>query len=120
MGLDTTANPQQAAAWDGDEGTFWADHETRFDVGIAADNPRFFAAASIRPTDRVLDVGCGCGATTCTAARLAWRGRALGIDLSSRMLERARGGAAPKGSTTSSSSRPTRRCTHSPRVRSTS
>jgi SAM-dependent methyltransferase len=97
MGLETTANPQQAAAWDGDEGSFWADHEARFDTGIAAHNPRFFAAAAIRPTDRVLDVGCGCGATTRTAARLAWRGSALGLDLSSRMLERARARSSAEG-----------------------
>jgi SAM-dependent methyltransferase len=97
MGLETTANPQQAAGWDGDEGTFWADHEARFDAGIAAHNPRFFAAAAIQPTDRVLDVGCGCGATTRIAARLAWRGSALGVDLSSRMLERARARSRAEG-----------------------
>jgi SAM-dependent methyltransferase len=97
MGLETTANPQQAAAWDGDEGAFWVEHEDRFDAGIAALNPRFFAAAAIEPTDRVLDVGCGCGMTTRTAARLAWRGSALGVDLSARMLERARARSAAEG-----------------------
>ena len=32
MGLETTANPQQAEAWDGDEGSLWAEHEARFDM----------------------------------------------------------------------------------------
>jgi SAM-dependent methyltransferase len=97
MGLSTTVNPEQAAAWDGDEGAFWVDHEARFDAGVSAHNPRFFAAAGIRPTDRVLDVGCGCGATTRIAARLAWRGRTLGVDLSGRMIERARARSAAEG-----------------------
>ena len=94
MSLESTANPQQAAAWDGDEGTFWAEHEARFDAGIAAHNPRFVAAAAIQPPDRVLDIGCGCGATTRLAARLAYQGSALGVDLSSQMLERARARSA--------------------------
>ncbi|MDG6107477.1 methyltransferase domain-containing protein [Dactylosporangium aurantiacum] len=38
-------------------------------------------AWSVRPTDRVLDIGCGAGTTTRDAARLAFDGSALGIDL---------------------------------------
>jgi SAM-dependent methyltransferase len=47
-------------------------------------------AASIGPLERVLDVGCGNGATTRAAARVAARGSALGLDLSEAMVEHAR------------------------------
>jgi len=45
----------------------------------------------------VLDIGCGCGETTRMAAREAQSGSAFGIDLSSRMIERARERAAAEG-----------------------
>ncbi len=45
----------------------------------------------------MLDIGCGTGQTTRDAARLAASGTALGIDLSSRMLEVARSRAEQEG-----------------------
>ena len=87
-------NAAQLAAWDGDEGAYWAQHADRFDRSIAAHHARFLAAADVRPADRVLDVGCGTGQTTRDVARSAHAGSALGVDLSSRMLEHARRQAA--------------------------
>jgi ubiquinone/menaquinone biosynthesis C-methylase UbiE len=48
-----------------------------------------FAAAGVRPADRVLDVGCGAGDTTRTAARPASRGYVAGVGLSAPLLRRA-------------------------------
>ena len=48
------------------------------------------AAYRISSGDSVLDVGCGTGLTTREAARAAAPGRVVGIDVSERMLERAR------------------------------
>ena len=47
----------------------------------------------------MLDVGCGTGQTTRDAARAASAGSALGVDLSSRMLDYARHRAAEEGVT---------------------
>ena len=80
-------NADQLHAWDGAGGAFWTAHADRFDEGVARYQPRFLAAAAIRATDTVLDVGCGNGRTTCDAARRA--SRVLGVDLSSSMLELA-------------------------------
>jgi ubiquinone/menaquinone biosynthesis C-methylase UbiE len=64
-------------------------HDELYDAGLARYDPFFLAAAAIAPTDRVLDIGCGNGSTTCEAARRASQGSALGVDLSARMIERA-------------------------------
>jgi SAM-dependent methyltransferase len=50
----------------------------------------FRAACGIGAEERVLDVGCGGGQTTRDAAADAVRGSVLGVDVSERMLERAR------------------------------
>jgi SAM-dependent methyltransferase len=59
-----------------------------FDEEMRPHNERLRAAAAIRPGERVLDVGCGAGQTSIDAARAG--GRVLGVDVSARMLERAR------------------------------
>jgi len=92
------ANADALRAWDGADGAYWAEHEVTFDVSVARYQHRFFEAAAIVTCDRVLDVGCGNGETTRDAARLAApEGSALGVDLSSRMIEQARRRAAEQG-----------------------
>src|SRR5690349_20152229 len=93
------SNEGQLATWDGDEGAYWAEHADRFDRSIAGYHEAFKAAAAITSTDDVLDVGCGTGETTRDAARRAERGSALGVDLSSAMLDVARRRAADEGLT---------------------
>jgi ubiquinone/menaquinone biosynthesis C-methylase UbiE len=90
-------NTEQLRAWDGDEGAYWADHADAFDRSIDAYRERFAAAAEVQVGDRVLDIGCGTGQTTREAARLARAGSALGVDLSSRMVELARRQAVEEG-----------------------
>jgi ubiquinone/menaquinone biosynthesis C-methylase UbiE len=54
-------------------------------------------AHAIQPNDRVLDIGCGMGQTTCEAARAALAGSALGVDISAVAVERARELARAQG-----------------------
>jgi SAM-dependent methyltransferase len=91
------ANAEQARAWDGDEGAYWARNAKRFDQAVAAYHDRFLAAAGIGRADRVLDIGCGTGQTTRDAARAAADGLALGVDLSGQMIALARRLAAGQG-----------------------
>ncbi len=88
--MTQVANVEQARAWDADEGDHWTEHEDHYNNAVRRYDPYLFAAARISPGDHVLDVGCGCGHSTREAARASAPGRALGMDLSSRMLERAR------------------------------
>jgi len=91
------ANAEQARAWDGDEGAYWAGNAGQFDRAVAAYHERFLAAAVIGCADRVLDIGCGTGQTTRDAARAAADGVALGVDLSGQMIALARRLAAGQG-----------------------
>jgi SAM-dependent methyltransferase len=85
------SNVEQFRAWEGDKGSHWATHAERYDEGVAGYQGRFLAAAAIGTSEAVLDIGCGTGRTTRDAARRATAGSALGVDLSSRMVELARG-----------------------------
>ena len=92
-------NAEQARAWDGGEGVYWAENAERFDMSVASYHERFMAAAEIGRTERVLDIGCGTGQTTRDAARAAPDGTALGVDLSGPMIALARRLAAEQGVT---------------------
>ena len=83
------ANVEMAKAWE-EEGERWAEQADRYDAAVSRHSLRLLEAARISAGDRVLDIGCGCGETTRDAARAAASGLALGVDLSARMIERAR------------------------------
>ncbi|MFG2294594.1 class I SAM-dependent methyltransferase [Streptomyces sp. NPDC048603] len=91
------ANAEQARAWDGDEGAYWAEHADVFDRALRAYRDAFFEAAEIGLGETVLDIGCGTGETARDAARIATDGRVVGIDLSAAMLREARRRAVAEG-----------------------
>ncbi len=92
------ANTAQAEHWNsGEDLAYWLDNQERFDRMLEPFAALILRAAGPAPGAAVLDVGCGCGATTLAAARLVAPGHALGIDLSGPMLARARAGAAAAG-----------------------
>jgi SAM-dependent methyltransferase len=87
---DNVVNVEQAEAWDGPEGEYWALNHTRFDATTGAHHDVLMAAAGLAPGERVLDIGCGNGMTSRDAARaVAPDGDVLGVDLSRPMLARA-------------------------------
>jgi SAM-dependent methyltransferase len=54
-------------------------------------------AWGVQPHERVVDIGCGLGQTTCAAARMAHAGSALGVDISASAVGRARELARAQG-----------------------
>ncbi|WP_406072039.1 class I SAM-dependent methyltransferase [Streptomyces sp. NBC_01020] len=95
--MQNIANTGQAKAWNGYEGTHWAQNQDRWDAVNGGFNDPLLTAAAIEEGDRVLDIGCGAGSTTRLAARRARSGQALGLDLSAPMLARAREAAQHEG-----------------------
>src|SRR5699024_7033153 len=88
-GTMSEAEGAGALDWDGAVGAFWVREQERRDATLAPFNAPLLDAAGVGAGAAVLDVGCGCGATTRDAAG---RGAdpVVGIDPSSPMLDRAR------------------------------
>src|SRR5688500_17832430 len=91
------ANQEMFEAWDGEEGDDWTDHAARYERSGRRRLPHLVSPSIVGASDRVIDIGCGTGRSTIEAALLASEGSALGIDLSSRMLGKAREQAAAEG-----------------------
>lgn len=93
------ANPEQAAAWDGHEGDQWTEHADRYDRAGNRHWKTFLDAELIAARDSVIDIGCGTGRSTRDVARIAAAGSVLGVDLSAKMLHRARERSVAEGLT---------------------
>ena len=91
------ANAEMAAAWDGDEGDHWVEHADRYEAIATRFRQSLLGAVPIGDDQEILDVGCGTGRSTREVAAIASSGSVLGIDLSARMLERARTAATAEG-----------------------
>ena len=93
--MSTPANAEMVRYWNEVSGPKWVALQTVIDRQIEPLGRRALARAGLAAGERVLDVGCGCGATSLEAARqVAPGGSVLGLDLSAPMLARARERAA--------------------------
>jgi SAM-dependent methyltransferase len=84
-------NREQIEFWNGPQGRRWVTNQETLDrvwrpIGDAA-----LVRAAAQTGERVIDIGCGCGATSLEiAAKVGPAGSVLGIDISAPMLARAR------------------------------
>ena len=91
----TPPNEAQYEAWNGERAHAGSPTWTAGTTAPAPVAELVLDAADLRPTEHVLDIGRGCGATTLAAAEaVTLEGSATGIDLSEVMLDLARRRAA--------------------------
>lgn len=91
MGTAAAFNAEQRERWNGNDGDFWTREQERMDRTLAPVTGPLLAFAEPRDGSTVLDIGCGCGATTVELARAVGpAGRVIGIDISEPMIGRAR------------------------------
>src|SRR5712664_2425360 len=84
-------NADQIAYWNGPGGQRWTDRQQAQDVMLAPVSDVLIDRARASAGERIVDVGCGCGATSIALAqKVAPTGHVLGIDISTPMLARAR------------------------------
>jgi SAM-dependent methyltransferase len=93
-----TPNRDQAALWNDAAGRTWAELQDLLDRLLAPFVEPLIDAAAPGSGDRVLDIGCGAGATTLAMARRVQPdGLALGVDISEPLVAAARARAAAEG-----------------------
>src|SRR5260370_6638274 len=89
-------NADQIAYWNGPGGQHWTDRQQAQDTLLAPVSDILINRASAKAGERIIDVGCGCGATSIALAqKVGPTGRVLGVDISAPMLARARQLAPP-------------------------
>jgi SAM-dependent methyltransferase len=82
------ANERQIERWNGDGAQRWLAERARHAAIRERLLPHLYRAAAVRPGERVLDVGCGCGDTTMALADAAGAsGTVVGLDVSAPLLE---------------------------------
>ncbi len=84
------ANAEQASEWDGADGEYWATYHREYERLLGVFDTTLLEAGEVRAEDRILDIGCGTGATARALAAGAADGWVFGLDLSGPMLSIAR------------------------------
>ena len=91
-------NADQVCYWNGEVGQRWARDADRLDAAFRPLTDALVRHAAVRPGERVMDVGCGCGDLTGRLAEQAGPGGAvLAVDVSQPMLEHARARISTEG-----------------------
>jgi SAM-dependent methyltransferase len=91
MNTTRQANEEQTTLWNGVAGRAWVEMQALLDQVMQPFERLLADAVARRRPARLLDVGCGTGATTIAAARAIGSGGAcVGVDVSEPMIELAR------------------------------
>ena len=86
-----SANQAQIDFWNGPAAVRWVTEQERLDRAFLPIDEVGLDRAGARLGERVIDIGCGCGATTIKLAeRVGPTGSVRGVDISTRMLARAK------------------------------
>lgn len=82
------SNEGQKDYWNGNAGETWVQSQERLDKLLGPLSDVALERAQVKPGERAIDIGCGCGTTS---RQLAERGAAVwGIDISQPMLSHAK------------------------------
>ena len=98
MATPDEVNADMLSFWDGQGGHIWVVRQSHTDFTLTPVTEALLAFAAPRPGERVLDVGCGCGAPTLEFARAVGpSGRVAALDISGPMLAEGEARAAAAG-----------------------
>jgi SAM-dependent methyltransferase len=97
MAAPEDINADMLAFWNGKGGHTWVARQEHTDITLTPVTDALLGFAAPRAGERVVDIGCGCGAPTLEFARAVGpSGRVVGFDISGPMLaEGERRASAP-------------------------
>ena len=98
MAAPEEINADMLAFWNGEGGRTWVARQAHTDVTLTPVTDALLAFAAPRAGERVVDIGCGCGAPTLEFARAGGpSGRVTGLDISGPMLSEGEKRASAAG-----------------------
>ena len=87
MAAPEEINADMLAFWNGKGGRTWVARQEHTDITLTPVTDALLGFAAPRAGERVVDIGCGCGAPTLEFARAVGpSGRVVGFDISGPML----------------------------------
>jgi len=90
-------NAKQKEFWSGKGGDYWVVKQSEMDVMLNPLGEKALAKLDLKSNSKVLDIGCGCGATTLEIAKKVSDGTVTGLDISVPMLDQAKSEASIQG-----------------------
>ena len=80
-------NAKQKDFWSGKGGDYWVEKQSEMDIMLNPLGEKALAKLDLQSNSKVLDIGCGCGATTLEIAKVVSEGTVTGLDISVPMLD---------------------------------
>ena len=90
-------NAKQKDFWSGKGGDYWVEKQSEMDIMLNPLGEKALAKLDLKSNSEVLDIGCGCGATTLEIAKKVSEGTVTGLDISVPMLNKAESEASIQG-----------------------
>ena len=90
-------NAKQKDFWSGKGGDYWVEKQSEMDIMLNPLGKKALAKLDLKNNSEVLDIGCGCGATTLEIAKKVSEGTVTGLDISVPMLNKAESEASIQG-----------------------
>ena len=90
-------NAKQKDFWSGKGGDYWVEKQSEMDIMLNPLGEKALTKLDLKSNSEVLDIGCGCGATTLEIAKKVSEGTVTGLDISVPMLDKAESEASIQG-----------------------